>query len=157
MKETERITDQLVRAFAGEAWHGPAVLEAIAGIGAVQAASRPLDTAHSLWELVLHIAAWESACLRRLNGDPARLSDAEDWPSVSEISEHAWQQTIEALKEGNAALRSEILNLDESQLDLPIVAGGQSRYVTLHGVIQHDLYHAGQIAILKKIVLKGGE
>lgn len=157
MKETERIADQLLRAFRGEAWHGPSVLEVIANIRASQAASRPLNDAHSIWELVLHIAAWESACLRRLRGDAAQLSDAEDWPSLNDITEEAWQQTIETLKQGNAELRSAILAVNDSRLDQPIVAGGRSVYNTLHGVIQHDLYHAGQIAILKKVVLEGNK
>ena len=152
MKETERIADQLARAFTGDAWHGPSVVEVIADIEASHAASRPMKAAHSIWELVLHIAAWEGACLRRLQGDPARLSADEDWPAVTDTTEAAWQQTIETLKQGNARLRSAILDVAESRLDQPIVAGSSSVYNTLHGVIQHDLYHAGQIALLKKVI-----
>ena len=150
MQEIERITDQLERAFEGEAWHGPSVLEIMNGISSQQAAARPFDSIHSIWEIVLHIAAWERAVLRRLNGDRAQLPTEEDWPLVAATSDEAWEQTKQALKQGHDILRSAIANVDESRLDEPIVEGLASVYVTLHGIVQHDLYHSGQIAILKK-------
>jgi len=152
MGELERIVDQLRRAFEGEAWHGPAVTEILEGITAQQAAARPSGAVHSIWEIVLHIAAWESAGARRLRGDRAQLPTEEDWPVVTISSEEAWQQTMKALKQGNEELRTAISRLDESRLDQPILEDMSSAYRTLHGIVQHDLYHAGQIAILKKMV-----
>jgi uncharacterized damage-inducible protein DinB len=150
MTEINRIVDQLKRAFDGEAWHGPAVLETLEGITAGQAAGRPFHGAHNIWELVLHIAAWESACRRRLGGDRAQLSGAEDWPKVADTDEQTWGQAKEALRQAHEELCNAVSELDESRLDQPILEGMSSVYVTLHGVIQHSLYHAGQIAILKK-------
>jgi uncharacterized damage-inducible protein DinB len=150
MKEIERIETQLKLAFDGGAWHGPGVLETLDGVSARQAAARPIPGVHSIWELVLHIAAWESACRRRLTGDRAELSTEEDWPPVNDKSEAAWAMTKAALIEGHHKLRESIAFLDESRLDEPILENMPSVYVTIHGVIQHDLYHAGQIAILKK-------
>ena len=66
MTEVDRIRDQFRRAFEGEAWHGPSVLALLDGVTAQQAAAHPIPGAHSIWELTLHIAAWERACLRRL-------------------------------------------------------------------------------------------
>ena len=152
MAEVERIADQLKRAFAGEAWHGPALAEILAGVTAPQAAARPLNGVHSIWELVLHIAAWEQACLRRLRGDRAQLSAEEDWRMPADMSESSWQQTIAALRQAHEELCGAVSKLDESRLDQPIIEGMSSVYVTLHGVVQHSLYHAGQIAILKKAV-----
>lgn len=150
MKEIERIADQLQRAFSGEAWHGPAVMTLLEGINSQQASSRPVPDAHSIWELVHHITAWERAGLRRLRGDRAQLTDSEDWPAVNDTSEERWEQSKSALKQGHVELHSAILLLDDSVLDNPIIEGLSSFYVTLHGIIQHNLYHAGQIAILKK-------
>jgi uncharacterized damage-inducible protein DinB len=65
MNEVQRIVDQLRRAFEGEAWHGPAVMQILEGITAAQAAAHPASGAHSIWEIVLHIAAWEGAVSRR--------------------------------------------------------------------------------------------
>jgi uncharacterized damage-inducible protein DinB len=152
MNEIERIVDQLKRAFEGEAWHGPSVMEIIEGITAQQAAARPVNGVHSIWELVLHIAAWERAVLGRLQGDRAQLSAQEDWPVVAETSDEAWERTRKNLERGNDELRLAILHLDESRLYEPILEDMPSVYGTLHGVIQHDLYHAGQIAMLKKTI-----
>src|SRR5436190_2787538 len=154
MNEVERIGDQFRRAFAGEAWHGPAVLALLEGVTAQQAAAHPVAGAHSIWELTLHIAAWENACKLRLEGDPAQLSDEEDWPAVTDLSEEAWIRTKEHLRSVHSELQKAIARVDESKLDLPIMTHAtipfSTTYVTLHGGVQHDLYHAGQIAILKK-------
>jgi uncharacterized damage-inducible protein DinB len=154
MSEVERITDQFRRAFAGEAWHGPSVLSLLEGVTAEQAAAHPIPGAHSIWELSLHIAAWEGACRRRLQGDRAQLSDEEDWPRIENVSESSWVATKQNLRDGHEALLEAIAALDDSRLDKPIIEDESiafsSVYVTLHGGVQHDLYHAGQIAILKK-------
>ncbi len=151
MKEVERIQEQLRRAFEGGAWHGPGVLEILADVTAEQAASRPIAGAHSIWELVSHIAAWEGACARRLTGDRAELPTEEDWPAVGETSDEAWNRTQAQLREGHNKLREAIARVDDARLDESILPGMPSTYVTLHGAVQHDLYHAGQIAILKKM------
>ena len=150
MKETERIREQLNRAFEGGAWHGPGVLEILENVSATQAASHPIVGAHSIWELVLHIKAWEDACRRRLSGDRAELTDEEDWPAFAETSDEAWKKTLTALREGHQKFSDAIASVDDTRLDEPILEGMNSVYATLHGAVQHDLYHAGQIAILKK-------
>jgi len=154
MNEVERITDQFKRAFDGQAWHGPSVLEILDGITAEQAAAHPIAGAHSIWELTVHIAAWEGACRRRLQGDRAQLSDEEDWPRVEDFTETSWTATKQSLIDNHQALLNAISTLDEARLDQPIIDDPSipfsSVYVTLHGGVQHDLYHAGQIAILKK-------
>ena len=152
MTEVERIKDQLKRAFEGDAWHGPAVQQILRDLSASRAAAHPIAGAHSIWEIALHIAAWEGAGRRRLAGDRAELPDEEDWPPVIDTTQEAWNQTLAALEQGHLALQQEISRLEESRLAEPILDGLASVYVTLHGVIQHDLYHAGQIAILKKAV-----
>ena len=150
MSETERIAEQLKRAFEGEAWHGPAVQEVLAGVTAAGAAARPIASAHSIWEITLHLAAWEDAVRRRLTGERVELTDAEDWPPVTETTEAAWAALRARLESGNRALREAILRFDPDQLDRPPGANRSTAYVQMHGAIQHDLYHAGQIAVLKK-------
>jgi uncharacterized damage-inducible protein DinB len=151
MSETQRIADQLKRAYEGKAWHGPAVREVLAGVTASQAAARPLPRAHSIWEIALHIAVWEDLARRRLAGERlVEIPDAEDWPAVRDPSESAWQQTLETLARGNRALRDAILAFPESRLGENPAGKQHSYYIELHGAVQHDLYHAGQIALLKK-------
>ena len=83
--EVERIRDQFRRAFDGEAWHGPSVLQLLNGITAEQAAAHPIPGAHSIWELVLHVAAWRGAVAARLGGKSPDLPDVGDWPAVPEV------------------------------------------------------------------------
>jgi uncharacterized damage-inducible protein DinB len=150
MSEIARIGSQLKRAFEGEAWHGPSLKELLAGVTAEQAAARPLAGSHSIWEIVLHIAAWESVARRRLEGETALIPSEEDWPTVKETSDTAWLEALTNLESGHRQLRATLRQLTDADLD-KIVAGQQySSYFLLHGVIQHDLYHAGQIALLKK-------
>lgn len=152
--EIDRIRDQYRRAFDGEAWHGPSVLSILNGVTAEQAAAHPIPGAHSIWELTLHIAAWERACKRRLEGDPAQLTDEEDWEPITDTSAAAWESTKQHLIDNHRELLNVIGNVAESRLNEPIITNStatySSVYVTLHGGVQHDLYHAGQIAILKK-------
>ena len=148
MSETRRIADQLKRAFEGEAWHGPALMEALAGITAQRAAARPVANAHSIREIVAHVAAWEDAVRRRL-GEKVELTDAQDWPAVGD-GERAWVELLERLERGNHALRDVILGFEDSRLDMRPGENRATAYLLMHGVIQHDLYHAGQISVLKK-------
>jgi len=152
MTEIDRILDQLKRAFEGPAWHGPSIKESLDGLTAAQAHQRPLANGHSIWELVHHIAVWEDVGRRRLEGDPAEvpISSTEDWPPAEDLSEAAWEKSKAALERSHQALVEAISSVPESRLDEPILKDKSTVYVTLHGVIQHDLYHAGQIAILKK-------
>ena len=151
MREAERIADQLKRAHEGGAWHGPAVDELLKGVTAAQAAAPHVAGAHSIWELVAHVEAWERAILRRLGGDAAQIYQTEeDWSALSEASEEAWAAARRKLAENYVALREAVLGLDDADLDEPILPNMSTRYVSLHGAIQHTLYHAGQIAVVRR-------
>jgi uncharacterized damage-inducible protein DinB len=151
MREVERIAEQLRRAHEGGAWHGPALDELLDGMTAGQAASRPVAGAHSVRELVAHVEAWERAVLRRLGGDPAQIYNTEeDWSPADAPSEEDWRAAKRKLAETYHALREAVFSLDDAQLDEPILPEMSTRYVSLHGVVQHTLYHAGQLALVRK-------
>jgi uncharacterized damage-inducible protein DinB len=150
MTEARRIQEQLKCAFSGPAWHGPALRELLANVNSRAAAERPIAGRHSIWELVLHIAAWNRAVANRLAGERGNLSDAENFPAVTDTGDDAWLRALEILQQSHSQLYDAIGRLDDARLDEPILEGMSSIYSTLHGVIQHDLYHAGQIALLKR-------
>jgi uncharacterized damage-inducible protein DinB len=144
------IQDHLRRSFEGDAWHGPSMLEILQGVTAEQAAARPIANAHSIWELVLHVAAWEGVVVRRLQGEAVELTGAKDFPPVWDTSAAAWKRTIESLHHSHEALRTSVASLPESRLT-DIVPGKEYTVdFMLQGVVQHDLYHAGQLVLLKK-------
>ena len=150
MNEAPRIADQHRRAFDGSAWHGPAVFEVLAGVSATRAAAKPVKGAHSIWELVLHIRAWEGVVHERLRGRTVNLSPAQDWPAVKDKSPAAWKRALAALRETHDALNRDIAGLSDERLEDRSMGSETTLYLLLHGAVQHALYHAGQIAVLKK-------
>lgn len=153
MTEVQRILDQMDRAFSGDAWHGPSLMALLEGISAEKASQHSIRGAHSIWELVNHIAAWHRIVRQRLNGELVELTGEIDWPPVWDASEVAWQRALESLSESQARLRGQVEPLGDDLLQEKPAGNADSRYVILHGVVQHDLYHAGQIAVLKKALL----
>jgi uncharacterized damage-inducible protein DinB len=150
MTEVKRIQDQLKRAFEKDAWHGPAVMEVLAGVTAKQAAARPIPNAHSIWEITLHISGWVGVMKSRVERKWMDLPEEGDWPPVEDASPAAWEKTLKLLKTRHAGLQKAISRHSAKDLDKPIAKGRSTLYASLHGIIQHDLYHAGQMAILKK-------
>jgi uncharacterized damage-inducible protein DinB len=150
-RELERIETQLRLSFEGGAWHGPSVLEALEGVSAENAYEHPIDGVHSIWELVLHLSGTYRLVLRRLVGDATQITATEDWPTVTAAMLSEWQDTIKTLRELNGKIRQAVLRFDSDRLDEPLVAEPPyTAYTQFIGLTQHDLYHAGQIVILKR-------
>jgi hypothetical protein len=156
MSEVDRILDLASRAYAGESWHGPAVREVLTGVDAASALQRPSGLAHSIWELVLHMTVWKDEVTRRLGGAaPRTLSAADDWPSPAGDDEGSWRAALADLDVAHDRLCAAIGRLGHDQLDGRL--GGDhgtwwTVYTTVHGVVHHDLYHAGQVALVKRLV-----
>jgi uncharacterized damage-inducible protein DinB len=156
MSECSRLADQIRRAFDGEAWHGDSLLEILAGVDAKTAAARPIANAHSIWELVLHIAAWDNITIRRAAGEAVEPSDEENFPPVKDASDAAWARTLDMIKTTHADLVKTVAAFPDSRLADPVPGKPESYYNYFYlfsGIVQHELYHAGQIALLKKAQL----
>lgn len=148
--------DQLERAFDGPAWHGPALCEALAGVTAVQAATRPFSAAHTIWELTLHVSAWTQAVTTRLITDYVALPEDGDWPACG----NDWDATQTILRQRHESLLATVKALNPDDLERRLgttydapTASGYTIYQTIHGLIQHHLYHAGQIVLLRKALV----
>lgn len=150
MTELDHLADHLSRTLEGSAWHGPAFLELLRDISAEQAAAHPIPNAHSIWEIVLHCTAWHRAVTRRLHGDTAFLEGDADWPPVAEQSERAWREAQKDLKQSAHDLKAELATLAPERLEEIVPGQTYTAAVMLHGLAGHDLYHAGQVALLKK-------
>ena len=146
------MADQLRRAFEGNAWHGPAVKELLAEVSATQAAARPIASAHSIWELMLHIEAWENVAIAAISGIamPKPMPPEQDFPKVTDKSEAAFKKANERLFEVNQKLGGAIEKFDAKRLEDTVPGRAYDFYHLFHGMTQHALYHAGQIALLKK-------
>jgi len=149
--EPALIAEQLRRAFEGDAWHGPALLELLKEMDAATAAAQPLPDVHSIWELVLHVSAWDDAASRRLDGEKVQLTGTANFPVVPKPTQAAWREAVAGAKHTHDALVKTVAALPESRLRERVPGKRYDFYIMLHGVAQHALYHAGQIAILKKV------
>jgi uncharacterized damage-inducible protein DinB len=151
VSEGARIADQLRRAFYGSAWHGPALLELLEDVDAATAAVKPVADVHSIWELVMHIAVWDDAALRRLDGNKWQPSGLKNFPPVTKRTEAAWRKAVAATKRTHDTLVKTVAGLSDARLRDRVPGKRYDFYHMLQGIAQHELYHAGQIAILKKM------
>ena len=153
MSESVRLSDQIRRAFEGEAWHGDPLVEILEGVNAMVASAHPIKDAHSIWELVLHIAAWDAAVLKRTGGTAVRLRGEQNFPPVTDPSEAAWRKAVEHAKHTHSELVKAVAAFPDSRL-VQLVPGKTESYhnffYMFSGIVQHELYHAGQIVLLKK-------
>jgi hypothetical protein len=150
----ERLRDQLRLSFEGESWHGPSVEEALRGVTPAIAAARPIADVHTIWELVLHLAGTYDVVLRRVRGDSRPLSREEDWPAVPESTDENWRRDCDRLRSINREMRDAVAAFPEDRLDLRLIdEAPYSAFTQFIGITQHDLYHAGQIVILKRAAL----
>ncbi len=149
--ETTRLAEQLRRSYAGGAWHGPSIAELLEGVTAEQAARKPLKGFHSIWELVNHLDAWAREVRATLEGKRYEtLSGEMDWPPAAVIAPGTWNDAQERLRSATLALAAAIPGIDDKKLAEVVAGRDFSYYVMLHGQVQHNLYHAGQIVVLKR-------
>jgi uncharacterized damage-inducible protein DinB len=151
------ITDELNQAMVGDAWHGDSIAALLKNVTSDQARTRPVASAHTIWELVRHMTAWTQEVTRRLAGEPAAEPQLGDWPAPSGQDDAAWSTDVADLLTAHKGLVAAVAPMTPSQLASPMndqrdaaLGTGVSLEVMLHGLAQHHAYHGGQIALLKK-------
>lgn len=154
--ESPRIADELRRAFKGEAWHGSSLLDLLDDVSPDQARTRLLRSVHSIWELILHIDFWLQAALEATRGVPMPRLDGPqgtasgDWPGLHDDSAVAWFDAQDRLFQDAEKLAQAIEGFGDVRLQEAVPGRAYDFYHLFHGIVQHSLYHGGQIAILKK-------
>lgn len=145
--ESARIADQLRRAWEGPAWHGLSLTELLVDVVPEQALRQPSINAHRIIDIVAHLTSWQTAAERALSGHPMpRLPWEEDWP----VPEPDWSLAFEKLAAASRSLIEAAAAFPDSKLIDTVPGREYNYYVLLHGIVQHNLYHAGQIALLRK-------
>ena len=137
-------------------WHGTTLFGSLRGIGAAQAARRPSPRRHNIWELAVHAAYWKYAVRRRLTGEKrgSFAYTGSNWflrPSQGADRGRAWKADRRLLVDEHRRLREAIARLTPRDLKRPIVGKRYSVAYLIRGIAAHDLYHAGQIQLLKKL------
>ncbi|HUQ19424.1 MAG TPA: DinB family protein [Gemmatimonadaceae bacterium] len=152
--EGERIALELTQALNGDAWHGPSLREILDGVTMEEAMQRPIPAAHNIWEIVLHITSWVNITNRRITGGQVEPFENEDWPHTGPFAEDNWNAARNALIESHERLVEIVAGLSDDELARNVPKGERSVSNMLHGLVQHDAYHGGQISILKKSVTR---
>jgi uncharacterized damage-inducible protein DinB len=131
-------------------WHGPALADVLKGVDAERARARPIAGAHSIWEIVLHIAAWSDIARQRIRGEATGDPTPEqDWPPMP-AADADWAATLDRLRESHRLLAADIRQLDDAALDARVKGLDYPVGILLDGVVEHGTYHGGQIALLRK-------
>lgn len=157
MDEIARIADQLRRIAEGDPWYGSNVADVLRGLSPAQAAHRPIPQAHTIWEIALHMTAWNREVLRRVKTGVARNPEDGDWPPQPEASAENWRWTTDRLETSFRELVEEVERFPAARLDEIVgdardrpLGSGVSFYVLLHGIVQHNVAHTAQMSLLKK-------
>ena len=150
MPELSRIMNHYDGVLNGDPWHGDPLWKILQGIPAQTAAARPLPYTHTIWELVSHMTFWEGVVTKRLAGLRAGLVEEMNFLPTPAATEENWQKTLDDFRASNRAFREALAKLDPAKLEQLTVAGKRTYYDEAHGIIEHHVYHLGQIAMLKK-------
>ncbi|HET6567093.1 MAG TPA: DinB family protein [Rhodothermales bacterium] len=151
MREVDRIAEQLARIFEGDAWHGPSLSELLGRVNAEDAAYKPSPDVHSIWEIIRHVTVWHRAVVLRIRGEAIDYEGAEDWPPVHDTEDSSWGDVWQDLRLSYVELYDTIRLLPENRLDERVVGKDYTIAFMLLGVIEHDTYHGGQVALLAKL------
>ncbi len=139
--------------YDGRPWYGSNFTEIVADITPAEALAVP-GNGHSIARLLFHMIKWRKSLTIRLQGDKdfrALDSDPDNWVALNTLDEAKWEAAKQEFDELQKILISELEARDEAFLDTEFIQGKTYRYLTT-GVIQHDIFHLGQISILKQLL-----
>jgi hypothetical protein len=149
------LLEMLDQAFNQRGWHGATLRGALRGVTPAMALWRPAPERHNIWELTIHAAYWKYAVRRRLGGDAAGSFERKpsNWPEIPVPADsRAWKRDLALLEAEHRKLREVIRDLPPAALDRRSPKGVWTNAEEIHGVAAHDLYHTGQIQLIKRLM-----
>ena len=153
--ECNRIAYALESATNGDAWYGDSLRKILDKVTAKEAKARPIANAHTIGELVVHVEVWVKFCLGAVEGTPippwSTMPKEQDWPTVKDSSEQAWKHAVNSFFSTHLKLVEAIKMFSDDHLETRVPGRTYNFYHLFQGMIQHAVYHGGQIVLLKKI------
>ena len=158
----DALRQDLRQVYDGDPWHGSSITAVLDGVTAEMASARPIVAAHTIWELVLHMAAWTREVASRVRGADAR-NPPEDWPAPRcGAGEVGWKAAKDDLAAAQKELERAVDALKPEELTRwigdqrdPSLGTGLPVGTVIRGLLQHHTYHEGQIALLKRATTSG--
>ncbi|MEQ9166582.1 MAG: DinB family protein [Fulvivirga sp.] len=148
--EKERLVSLFEKLYDGYPWLGVNIKSTLQGVSAQQAATKHFPNCNSIWQIVEHIISWKTNVLQRIQGEVITTPDNNYIEEITNTSEEAWQATIARLEEAHHKWLGYLKNFDEADFEKIYPPNGMTYYEHIHGIIQHDAYHLGQIVLLAK-------
>jgi len=156
MNTGEKLIQEFEEILSGEPWYGDPIYKILDRVTFDSAYEKPIPTAHNVAEILLHMLSWTEEVMDRMNGMTASTPSSGDWPEPDAPDEQKWQLWIEDIKLVNVNLIKIMRDFPEEQWNDKIddKRGGEptSYEALIHGFFHHQIYHAGQIALLVKMV-----
>ncbi|MEM8525383.1 MAG: DinB family protein [Bacteroidota bacterium] len=147
---TRQLINQLQKIYNGKAWHGPNILETLSTITSKETTER-IGSSNNIAELLHHIYAWRIFVIKRFSGEHEfEVSDEFNFQRFETIDEKAWKHLKEQLAHSQEQLVETIEKFDPEKLSKEVSNRDYTYLDLLHGIIHHDLYHLGQIVLLRK-------
>lgn len=150
MDTIQLLKDHLRSVYQDGAWSEVSVRGAFAALTHVEASARPIPGRHTAWEILLHLDAWHRAVALRLQGQRVDLPAERDWPQPEPSTADNWRAAIALLNGGLEELLASVASLSEEALFTKLPGGRFTLLETIIGVAEHDMYHAGQVTLLKR-------
>ena len=151
MKELQRINKMFADLFAGDPWIGVNIMDSLKKISAHQA-NKKIGEHNSIWEILHHLIEWRSNVLQRIQSKVMISPDNNYFSAIDDDSESAWKNTVNKLTASQESWVELLNNIREDDLENTYPVNGMSYYEHIHGILQHDAYHLGQINLLLKLV-----
>jgi uncharacterized damage-inducible protein DinB len=159
MTTSEKLSHELQNVLSGDPWYGNNVYSIIEQVSFESAFEKPPGAAHTIAGIVLHMLSWTEEVLDRLNGKSASQPLSGDWPETGSPDEQKWQNYVNDLKLVNVNLQRVIEDFPEEKWSQPVLddrnresESGVNFEELMNGLIQHHVYHSGQIAVLNRII-----
>jgi|SRR6185437_10756003 len=152
MKETKCITKLFEDLYNGSPWIDVTIMATLKNISAEQAAKKVTPERNSIWQIVNHMIAWRENVLLRVEGNEVTAPNDNYFSQLEITSETEWQKALDRLANSQAQWINFLENFDESQFDKIYASNKMTYYEHIHGILQHDAYHLGQIVLLSKLV-----
>jgi uncharacterized damage-inducible protein DinB len=159
MTTSEKLSNELQKVLSGNPWYGNPVYQIIEQVSFEAAFEKTAGAAHTIAGIVLHMLAWTEEVMDRMNGMTAGVPSSGDWPPTGASDEQKWQNYVNDLKLVNVNLLGLIQNFPEEKWNEQVndernreLGNGVSYEELVSGLIQHHIYHSGQIAILNRII-----
>ena len=152
MSESKRISNLYQSVYNGNPWLEVNLTNTLENVTAEQAYRKTNPNLNTIWEIVNHLIQWRRTILRRLEGETVTAPDHNYFVPVLDPSEAAWEQSLQNLGKSQELWNTFFEDFDDADLEKIYANNNHTYYEHLHGIIQHDIYHLGQIVILKKIL-----